>query len=266
MPNTMTWPGVRTCASDGSKMQVGLPNNSLQLTRLACGRLERVLPARMRENGWSVARAAGQLSSGPLGGHQRSHAGSRMIDRSVIARLTSEFGREPILRRPPDAPSIEAECLAWRFPYDAPVGRFPSGARDRMMGDLLARARQIAEGFPTVAYKGGGLMAYSSQGSIADEIILLDSADQFDIPRFESTRGNNHPISTEELIRHLMDIHTQFGILIDGAAWAIVEFMLSRDPNPEEAEQLTSKIFTICPDVEVEFLGLTTRRVVLAWD
>jgi len=27
------------------------PNNSLQLTRLACGKLERGLPAGMRENG-----------------------------------------------------------------------------------------------------------------------------------------------------------------------------------------------------------------------
>jgi hypothetical protein len=44
------------------------PNNSLQLTRLACGELERDLPARMRENEGSVAWAAGQLSSRPLGG------------------------------------------------------------------------------------------------------------------------------------------------------------------------------------------------------
>jgi uncharacterized protein YndB with AHSA1/START domain len=35
--------------------------NSLQLTRLACGKLERVLPAELRENGSTVARAAGQL-------------------------------------------------------------------------------------------------------------------------------------------------------------------------------------------------------------
>jgi hypothetical protein len=31
------------------------PNNSLQLTRLASGRLERDLAARMRENEWAVA-------------------------------------------------------------------------------------------------------------------------------------------------------------------------------------------------------------------
>jgi len=43
------------------------PNNSLQLTRLACGKMERDLPARLRENGWTVARAARQLSSRPLG-------------------------------------------------------------------------------------------------------------------------------------------------------------------------------------------------------
>jgi len=43
------------------------PNNSLQLTRLACGKLERDLPAKLRENEWPVARAAGQLSSRPLG-------------------------------------------------------------------------------------------------------------------------------------------------------------------------------------------------------
>ena len=47
-------------------MWVRLPNNSLQLTRLACGKLERVLPARLRENQRADARAAGQLSSRPL--------------------------------------------------------------------------------------------------------------------------------------------------------------------------------------------------------
>ena len=42
------------------------PNNSLQLTRLASGKLELALPARLPESGGSVARAAGQLSSMPL--------------------------------------------------------------------------------------------------------------------------------------------------------------------------------------------------------
>jgi len=31
------------------------PNNSLQLTRLACGKAGRALPAIMRENEWAVA-------------------------------------------------------------------------------------------------------------------------------------------------------------------------------------------------------------------
>jgi hypothetical protein len=50
------------------------PNNSLQLTRLAGGKLERDSPAGMRENVRTVARGAGQLphrgaarSSRPLG-------------------------------------------------------------------------------------------------------------------------------------------------------------------------------------------------------
>jgi len=47
--------------------RVWRPNNSLQLTRLARGKLERDLPAELRENGEAVARAAGQLSSRPLG-------------------------------------------------------------------------------------------------------------------------------------------------------------------------------------------------------
>ena len=46
----------------------GAPNNPLQLTRLAYGKLEVLLPARMRENECGVARAAGQLSSRPFGG------------------------------------------------------------------------------------------------------------------------------------------------------------------------------------------------------
>ena len=38
-------PHFRRCKSSAA------PNNSLQLTRLACGELERALPAGMRENG-----------------------------------------------------------------------------------------------------------------------------------------------------------------------------------------------------------------------
>jgi hypothetical protein len=44
-----------------------LRSNSLQLTRLASGKLERVLPAELCENGSGVARAAGQLNSRPIG-------------------------------------------------------------------------------------------------------------------------------------------------------------------------------------------------------
>jgi len=59
-----------------------MPNNSLQLTRLACGKLERDLPAKLRKNETTVARAAGQLahraasrSSRPLGSIRRAISG-----------------------------------------------------------------------------------------------------------------------------------------------------------------------------------------------
>jgi hypothetical protein len=45
------------------------PNTSLQQTRLAGRKRARALPAGVRDNGSDVARAAGQLSSMPLGGH-----------------------------------------------------------------------------------------------------------------------------------------------------------------------------------------------------
>jgi hypothetical protein len=57
-------------------------NNSLQLTRLACGKLRRSWPAKLRENEWPVARAAGQLSSRPLG----ISAPRRPILYSVLAK------------------------------------------------------------------------------------------------------------------------------------------------------------------------------------
>jgi hypothetical protein len=44
------------------------PNNSLQLTRLACGKIGDALPTGMHENGWADARAARRLNSRPLGG------------------------------------------------------------------------------------------------------------------------------------------------------------------------------------------------------
>ena len=62
--------GARTHSSPRGARK--LPNNSLQLTRLACGTLERDLPGGLRENGSTVARAAGQLSSRPFGGPEAS--------------------------------------------------------------------------------------------------------------------------------------------------------------------------------------------------
>jgi len=61
---------------------------SLQLTRLACGKLERVLPARMRENGWSVARAAGQLPLASSGCCAKLEAVRRWATRIPQARET----------------------------------------------------------------------------------------------------------------------------------------------------------------------------------
>jgi hypothetical protein len=51
---------------------VSPPNNSLERTRLACGKLESLLLAKWRENESAVARAAGRLSSRPLGGFEVS--------------------------------------------------------------------------------------------------------------------------------------------------------------------------------------------------
>jgi len=51
-------PSRRTSGRCGGRCQGVL---GLRLTRLACGKLKRALPARMRENERTVARAAGQL-------------------------------------------------------------------------------------------------------------------------------------------------------------------------------------------------------------
>jgi hypothetical protein len=48
-----------------SGRKAGPPDKSLRLARLACDMLGRALPAEMRENEWTVARAAGQSRSIP---------------------------------------------------------------------------------------------------------------------------------------------------------------------------------------------------------
>jgi len=78
------------------------PNNSLQLTRLACGRLERDLPAELRENGWTVARAAGQLSSRPLCAARRRNATCMVMDpisRGVLCVLPAKVEATESCRR-----------------------------------------------------------------------------------------------------------------------------------------------------------------------
>jgi hypothetical protein len=54
------------------------PNNSLQLTRLAGRRRARAWRAGVRDNGSGVARAAGQLSSEPLGARAMPAPGKGM--------------------------------------------------------------------------------------------------------------------------------------------------------------------------------------------
>ena len=78
----MMW-SERACASCAAQVLVSVclaPNNSLQLTRLACGKLERDLPAKLRENGVTDARAAGQLSSWPLCAARRRNEASMVMD------------------------------------------------------------------------------------------------------------------------------------------------------------------------------------------
>jgi len=56
------------------------PNNSLQLTRLACGKVELALPAESPWSGGGDARAAGQLSSRPLCAARRRNETSMVMD------------------------------------------------------------------------------------------------------------------------------------------------------------------------------------------
>jgi len=114
--------------------RVWRPNNSLQLTRLACGKLDGPLPARLRENEWGVARAAGQLSSRPLGG--QSHcgldtSGGRVLIRYIkdtsllvlvlpviagCARATSPLAASPPAALPASTPQLRTAYLGQEPP------------------------------------------------------------------------------------------------------------------------------------------------------
>ena len=58
------------------------PNNSLERTRLACGKLEYALPAELRENESSVGRAAGQLAHRAAHLHRTCGAPQVQVSRS----------------------------------------------------------------------------------------------------------------------------------------------------------------------------------------
>jgi hypothetical protein len=189
-----------------------------------------------------------------------------MIDPEIQSKISALFSKDPMPWHPMNEPILEIAAISWLFPYESELNLLDLEARDEKMIDLQAQAQEVVGDSPYVVYKGGDFMWVHSELSISDRIVLLDSENMFDILRFEGTQGNNHPLSTPDLVETLQTIHSRYGIKIVGAADRAVEFTLLRAVPLESESDLSQKIIEICPDVQDDFRGFNARRVVLYWD
>ncbi len=143
---------------------------------------------------------------------------------------------------------------------------FKPGKAIPKRGRLLTRAREILGDMPVTAYKSGLTWSDTLTETSFDYVVVAPTVNQFDILSIEQTAGNNHELSTDEIIDNLKKIGESFGIDITGASYAVVEFKLMRCPKGREARQLGESLFHLAPDIYEVPRSFAKRLIALWWD
>jgi hypothetical protein len=129
----------------------------------------------------------------------------------------------------------------------------------------LDEVRALLTDEPATAYRAG--IEWERVPSDGYEtIIVAPTTDQWDILRIERTQGNNHPVTTEELIALLKELDQAYGVDITGAAMDGLEFTLRRVPTGKEAREVGRRLYEVCPELGEPPVKFPKGRVNLWWD
>ncbi len=100
----------------------------------------------------------------------------------------------------------------------------------------------------------------------ADMIIVMPGRDPYEFLRINRTRGNNYLVETEQIIRALQKLETEFGILIVSAAMDFVELLFDRPIDKKSLARIRQRLHRLCPSAEELTTSIRTGRVGLWWD
>jgi hypothetical protein len=101
---------------------------------------------------------------------------------------------------------------------------------------------------------------------IADMLIAMPNRDQFEFLRMNSTRGNNYPISTEQIIKSLQRIDREFGIFIIFAREDFLEFIFRKPIKSKDRNRIRQRLHRLCPDAEELTESIKVGIVSFWWD
>jgi hypothetical protein len=175
----------------------------------------------------------------------------------LIDRLNSLLGApgQPSFSGTPAAPRPTGGLIWTELPGTA--ASISSAVRAEVAGETAVAYKRI--------YVWLGPHAAEALG-----VVVLPLADQFEILRIEM--GQPGYPAAEPVITELQAYDRDFGLSLDGADYATVEFTLRRLPSGAEAVALNARLMAFSPDIvyavgEVAFdVAAHGGRVVLWWD
>ena len=102
--------------------------------------------------------------------------------------------------------------------------------------------------------------------TIADTLIVMPGQDQYEFLRINRTRGNNHPVDTEQIITALKRLEHAFGISVIYASMDLVEFLFNNPVDAKSVARIRQRLHRLCPSAEELTSGIRLGRVALWWD
>jgi hypothetical protein len=80
-----------------------------------------------------------------------------------------------------------------------------------------------------------------------DQIAIINSNDQFQIPQIMQTNGINYDVTPEQVVSKLKDWHSRYSLQIIGAGMDWVEARIGNPPD--NFQSFAQEVYQFCPDV-----------------
>lgn len=101
---------------------------------------------------------------------------------------------------------------------------------------------------------------------IANILIVMPNADQYEFLRINQTQGNNHLIETDRIIGALKKLENEYEIVILFALLDLVEFIFGKPVEVKNRARIRQRLHRLCPSAEELTESIRSGRVTLWWD